>query len=445
MGHVNNNFVWMDLTSSLESVWRPLDTSEALFATFNAAGAFLSVNALDVHGPVTEPLLLQALAHIEKRHPMLRARIIARGDSLYWIKGNPTPRRVSMVDQVPLGGLKALTEIEVHRTYNPTERLWRGTWVPISEDRHWIILSVHHAVADGISGMIIVRDLIATCAALLRGKEPPSELPEGRTLDEVLPPISRVVRLRHQARRLRSRLLGPMPILPIERSAPVEERRTEVIFGSVPGDIMRALRAAARGHGATINGVLSAALLESVLPTLRRLPLVPVTHPVSMRGTAIPMDQVGCFTTNIVTLHRLRDSWSFWREARSATEQLHRALRRGDGTAALLATRGKVAFAAAAMKAAIEDRRTAGRVGAINIANRGLARDLSADPFRVVAWYPAASNHTYGNGLQISCATVGETFFFSLMHVVPLLSGETAQSIANRFVECLTRRAVCTS
>jgi hypothetical protein len=227
----------------------------------------------------------------------------------------------------------------------------------------------------------------------------------------------------------------------MERIAPPEERRTGVIFGSVPGDLMLALRAGARSHGATINGVLAAALLESVLRTLGRLPLVPVTHSVSMRGTAIPQNQLGCFTANVVTLHPLRTRWSFWYEAQSATKQLHRALERGDAAAALLATRGKVEFSSAAMRAAIEDRRTAGRVGAINIANRGLTSDLSAGPFRVTAWYPATSNHTFGNGLQASCATVGKTFFFSLMHVVPLLSVALARRITDRFVECLMRGA----
>jgi hypothetical protein len=190
--------------------------------------------------------------------------------------------------------------------------------------------------------------------------------------------VSRVALLRNRARRLRSRLLGPTPILPMEQTAPPEQRRTGVIFGSLPGDLMLALRAGARSRGATINGVLAAALLESVLQTLGRLPLVPVTHTVSMRGAAIPRNQVGCFTANVVTLHPLRTRWSFWREAQSATEQLHRAIERGDAAAALLATRGKVALSSAAMRAAIEDRRTAGRIGAINIANRGMTSDLSA-------------------------------------------------------------------
>jgi hypothetical protein len=372
----------------------------------------------------------------------LRARIISRGNSLYWAEGPTTFPPLSIVDRVPPGGLEALTEAELHRTYAATsERLWRCTWIPISKDHHWIVLALHHAVADGISSMVIVRDLLATCSALVGVGKLPPELPAGRTLDEVLPPVSRVALLRHRARRLRSRLLGPQPILPMEQNGPPEQRRTGVIFGSVPGDLMLALRAAARSRGATINGVLAAALLESVRQTLGSLPLVPVNHSASLRGAAIPRNQVGCFVTNIVTLHPLRTRWSFWREAQSATEQLHRTLERGDAAVALRASRGKMAVTAAAIHAAIEDRRTAGRVGAIGISNRGLTSDLSAGPFRVTAWYPTASHHTYGNGVQVSCATVGETFFFSLMHVVPLLSVASARRITDGFVECLVRVA----
>jgi hypothetical protein len=232
-------------------------------------------------------------------------------------------------------------------------------------------------------------------------------------------------------------LLGPPPILPIELSAPSEERRTKVIFGTVPGDLLFALQAGARSRHATINGVLAAALLEAVRETLGPIPLVPVNHSVNMRGRAIPRNQVGCFVSNIVTRHPLRTPWSFWREAQSTTERLHRALDRGDAAAALLATRGKVPAASAAMRRAVDDPRTAGRIGALNIANRGVIRDLSAGPFRVAAWYPATSNHTFGNGIQVSCGTVGQTFFFSLMYVMPLLSVASAQRIADGFRERL--------
>jgi hypothetical protein len=265
----------------------------------------LTVQALDVDGPVTETLLLEAFTYLEKRHPLLRARIVSCGDKLYWAEGAATSPRISIINDVPPGGLEALTEVELRRTYAAeTERLWRCTWIPINRDRHWIILALHHAMADGISGMLIVRDLLATCSALVGMGTLPPELPAGRTLDEVLKPVAPVALLRHRMRRLRSRLFGPPPILPIERTAPPEQRRTGVIFGSLSGNLISRLQASARRRGATMNGVLAAALLDSVRQTLGALRVVPVTHSVSMRGTAIPGNQVGCFATNIVRYTR---------------------------------------------------------------------------------------------------------------------------------------------
>jgi hypothetical protein len=423
--------------ASIKGMVRPLDTSEALFAVFNAAGAFLTAQALEVHGPLTEALLVEAFTHLEKRHPLLGARIDYCGDKLYWVEGSATSPRVSVVSDVS-AGLEGLTEIELHRPYAANiDRLWRCTWIPINTDRHWIILGLHHAVADGISGMLIVRDLLATCSALVGIGSLPPELPRGPTLDEVLKPVSPAALLRRRMRRLQSCLLRPPPLLPIERIAPPDQRRTSVIFGSLSGNVISAVRANARRSGTTINGVLAAALLDSVRHTLGVLAVVPVNYSCSMRGTAIPEDQLGCFVSHIVTVHSLCKSSSFWREAQIATAQLDRARRRRDAAAALLATRGKIASAARAMREAIEDRRTCGRVGAINIANRGRTTSFSAGPFTVAAWYPATSNHTFGNGVQVSCATVGGIFYFSLMHVVPLLSIASARRIKDRLLECL--------
>ena len=440
---VDRDCVSTDATDSapcVKAIWRPLDTSEALFATFNAAEAFLTAQVLEINGSLTEDLLVHALAHIEKRHPLLRTRIIADKGSLYWAEvAAPTPR-ISLVDRISAGGVETLTELELHRPYEAaTERLWRCTWAPIDRDRHWIVLGFHHAVADEISSMIIVRDLLATCSALLGIGELPPPLSAGKPLDEVLLPVSSIALLRHRVKRLRSRVLGPNPLLPFEQNAPPEQRRTGVIFGSVAGAI--ALRSYARSRGATINGVLAAALLESVSQILGTLPVVPITHSVSMRTAAIPRNQIGCFTSNVVTMHPLRPQWSFWHEAHNATEQLRRALNRGEAAAALLAARGKVAASSASMRAAINDHQTAGRVGAICIANRGLASDFSAGSFKVLAWYPATSNHTFGNCLQVSCATVGDTFYFSLMHVLPLLSAMTTRLIADRFSKILAQVA----
>jgi len=54
-------------------------------------------------------------------------------------------------------------------------------------------------------------------------------------------------------------------------------------------------------------------------------------------------------------------------------------------------------------------------------------------------WRGAQSNYTFRSGVKVSCA--GQTFFFSLMYVVPLLNVASARRIAVKFLECLVRMA----
>jgi hypothetical protein len=47
----------------------------------------------------------------------------------------------------------------------------------------------------------------------------------------------------------------------------------------------------------------------------------------------------------------------------------------------------------------------------------------------------------FGNGIQVSGATLGETFFVCLMDVVSLLNVASARRIADGLLECLARVA----
>src|ERR1700726_347257 len=97
-GAFSNECSLTEFGATIKGISRPLDTSEALFGMFNAAGAFLTVQALEVHGPVTETLLLEAFTHLEKRHPLLRARIVSCGDELYWAEGAETSPCISTIN-----------------------------------------------------------------------------------------------------------------------------------------------------------------------------------------------------------------------------------------------------------------------------------------------------------------------------------------------------------
>src|SRR5512147_2979243 len=106
-------------------VERPLDTAEASFLALNATGAFLHAQVAEVEGPLSADLLRAALAHVQERHPLLRARV-AWGAIPTWFTPavQPPPLTVARAGTDPM----ATAEEELHRLYRPdAEPLWRCT------------------------------------------------------------------------------------------------------------------------------------------------------------------------------------------------------------------------------------------------------------------------------------------------------------------------------
>jgi len=215
-----------------------------------------------------------------------------------------------------------------------------------------------------------------------------------------------------------------------------------VIFGTVPGDLMLALQAGARSRHATINGVLAAALLESVRETLGHLPLCAgnphrqharTRHSAKSGGLLCVEHRNATPTTYALVV--------FGARRRAPPSSYTVRLDRGDAAAACLrhAARWLPRWLRCGVQRMTRERQAAS-VHSIS-RNRGVTSDCRQAPSGWRLGYPATSNHTFGNGVQVSCATVGQTFFFGLMYVTPLLTVASARRIADGFLECLVRVA----
>lgn len=428
---------------STHYVKRPLDTNEAYFNAYNSVGAYLTTLALELEGPLSEDLLLKTLAHLQERHPLLRARIVETSNGPEWQTPPAVTAPVLRVIEGETSSLEQVAETELHRGYLPAqEPLWRCTFAPgQSGNPHRIWLSVHHAAADGMSGLVLISDLFATCAALADGTPPPLYLPALPPLDEVLTDPTFAERGRRWLRFKLRRLAPPPGLLPLESFAPAERRRTRVLFRTLPGKTVSVLRELARQERSTLTGAFAAALLEATRETLGPLKMVPLNCPVNLREHGIPKDQLGSFTGNIHTRHCLLHPQPFWEMARNATRQLRAGLHRGDFLAALRADRASKLQASEEIRRMANDPKSNGREGALALSSRGRWPDPSAGPFRLRALYPATSNHTIGNCIQVSCGTVGETLFGCLVFVEPLFSEPTGRAFAQQFWAALEREA----
>ncbi|MCM2515379.1 amino acid adenylation domain-containing protein [Streptomyces griseoincarnatus] len=133
--------------------------------------------AVHLHGPLDEDALVTALHHLARRHESLRT-------SLRQIDGEL--RQVVAPDpEVPLfrtttADWEAVIDAETRRHFDLSAGpLWHVTLVSAGPEHHVVVMSLHHAIADGWSLDIILREIAQSYGALLHapGSEAVSPAP----------------------------------------------------------------------------------------------------------------------------------------------------------------------------------------------------------------------------------------------------------------------------
>ncbi len=235
--------------------------------------------ALGLAGRLAPAALAAALAEIVRRHETLRTTFRAgAGGEAFQVVHPPAPFPLPVIDLETLpaaavrGEIERLARADGHRPF----RLAAGPLLRVGlvrlggDDRHALLLSMHHIVSDGWSLDLFVRELAALYAAAVEGRPSPlRELPlqyadfalwQRRWLAG---PV-----LEAQLAYWRRRLAGaPLALeLPTDRPRPALQTyagRAELL--RLPRPLAEALAALARGERATLFMVLLgafAALLE---------------------------------------------------------------------------------------------------------------------------------------------------------------------------------------
>jgi len=130
-----------------------------------------------LRGALDPALLATGLGVLERRHESLRTTLVERG-------GEPVqriqPPRDVVLPVVDLSGLAAsapparrLARAEARRLFDlAAGPLWRAGLLRLGAQDHVLSLTLHHAITDGWSMGVLVRELSAACSALARGERP---------------------------------------------------------------------------------------------------------------------------------------------------------------------------------------------------------------------------------------------------------------------------------
>jgi len=122
-------------------------------------------------GTMEEALLHRALATLQAEHLLLRSTLCWDGDSCSFLP-TAAPVPVGVLPQMASGAWKPAAKAALRQRFSGDgDPLWRITWLRGAEGGE-LLLTFHHAIADGLSAMAVVQRLFTLLAALGDGSAP---------------------------------------------------------------------------------------------------------------------------------------------------------------------------------------------------------------------------------------------------------------------------------
>lgn len=287
---------------------RSLRAVERMCAVADEAATLNFATSALVEGELPTDAIRVALDALRARHPLLSASF----DGSRFVAGAAAP--IELVESSgSVDDVDPILEEELrHRRWEPSGPRARCHLLRHGPGLATIVLSFHHVVSDGSSGVIAMRDLLHALATPGTFEGPiasPGQdtyFPEGRggarDMVRALAYQSAIGR-RPKPFRVRN---GPSvsPEARVLRLDPIRFSRDESL----------AIHRAAKANGSTIHGVLVAAIAIAVAaesPVDGAVP-IRVMHPVDMRrylathpGTRPIGDAIGYYVSSVETDHRV--------------------------------------------------------------------------------------------------------------------------------------------
>jgi hypothetical protein len=411
-------------------------------------GASNILVASRISGPLTADLLRRALDLLQRRHPRLRSTIEGPDAELRFRDEQAAPIPLVVARYADEAAALSLELAELNRPIDSRACLLRATLLEpedAARPRRLALLS-HHAAVDGYSLVELLEDLVRYCARLHQGDPVPDAevAPLGLlpSAHDLMPADLKGLRGRVESwvhgRRARARLRGfHAGTLPIERLVPLHERTSGAVRRLLCEDHVRALRARCEESGASMHGVLCAALLFAValrLPAPGTAVGIPVIcrSSVSLRQKVVPAvgrKDLGLFASFLLSYHRIRAETTLDAVASEVLEQLWLGYRNRDMFRGL---QRNMKNTAAALGGNIPV-----TVFVTNLGEPGI--DVDHGPFRIEEVEGLPAGAAFPGVLGLASVTLNDRMSLGFFFSRPALSDATVEGIASDVIECLRR------
>jgi NRPS condensation-like uncharacterized protein len=327
------------------NVLRKLGSFETAQAFTNELFAFNAVVVVGVSGGLKKESLNAGLLVLQKRHPLLQARIVKQKGSYYFDEGD---RREIPVDVITIEENKSWQEVVEKELDLPfrqaDEPLMRVTFLRSSEsDTDYLILTFHHAIVDAPSAGAIVKELLTflgqeEAVILADGEVQP--YPPLQPAEHYFPKEFRGWRLAlknasYMNRQMADEALFRMRSRGRRKALIHESGHCKILPLQIPKEASDALAKHARKRRLTINSLFAAAMMKAVHKHLYNEEPQPLRHfsianlrPYS--DPPLPGDFLGGYFAMMRFTMKMDKHEGIWELARRVNDEVYRMAKRGD-------------------------------------------------------------------------------------------------------------------
>lgn len=428
---------------------RRLGLVENLFATLHSMGAMLYVNIASIEGVISLDVLRSALDLLQKRHPLLQVHLQDSDEGFLFCADGTSIIPLRAIDRQHEQQWIEIAEDELLQKFSGEfEPLCRMTLVQESEKngRNELIVTFHHAIADGISVLHFLNELLSYYQQLAEGLpiSPMESLPLLPSLDQLLKKCLSDLDIAKLTQFTPSQT-SPSPTLLIEQTAPVSDRRTHLIPREFDRDLTLQIKNRCRAEQTTVHGALCAAtILACVHQLSSKAPvLLSCSSSVNLRASCFPPVEpsyLGCFISNVTTTHLAELNANFWelaRECHSNIYQLvHHKVPHYQASNAELLNKYQPSFLAQLAE------HNMGRNSIAHVSNLGQWDcKTSYGSIRLKSFHFATGLSLVGTCFWLGAVTVHQNLFCTFTYTEPLISTKTAETLADSMITVLTRAA----
>jgi hypothetical protein len=292
-----------------QKVLRALGAAERWFWLMNQNRPSHFLLAASFHGTQSEEQWHEAIGTAGARHPMLRVAVAQIDNEFVFVNADP---RISFRCVTRENDLhwKFMSEEEMNTPFAPESSALLRVTLLHSDDGCDLILCFHHSIADAMSAMQFLHEILQA----LHGVElKPYELPE--SMDKLIE--------KHLESAPASLVGQPSQNWPTAFRDQSKKAKVEV--QTLTADETKLLREMTRKHGATIGHAVSAAFTlagQQLSDTWQKLP-VRIFLPIDLRSRLQLTDELlYAVGISVLVLDSDKSQKGFWQIAAEAKEQL---------------------------------------------------------------------------------------------------------------------------